>query len=111
MTEVDGLNAGYATSLLHDFLENPEAVPEEWRELPAERVQAELAPAKPAAAEAPTTAPSPAPVPPQAPPEPAPPEAAAPAPGLLEAVAAATSLVDAYRTHGTLAARLDPLGS
>ena len=46
------------------------------------------------------------------------PEAAAPAPGvtkpdtaLLQAVQAATSLLKAYRTHGHLAARLDPLGS
>ena len=35
----------------------------------------------------------------------------APTPTLLAAVAAAMSLVDAYRTHGLLAARLDPLGS
>jgi len=43
--------------------------------------------------------------------------AAAPAPGgapseqLLQAVQAATSLLKAYRTHGHLAAQLDPLGS
>ncbi|MBX5443192.1 MAG: multifunctional oxoglutarate decarboxylase/oxoglutarate dehydrogenase thiamine pyrophosphate-binding subunit/dihydrolipoyllysine-residue succinyltransferase subunit, partial [Solirubrobacteraceae bacterium] len=43
--------------------------------------------------------------------------AAAPAPSaapdeeLLQAVQAATSLIKAYRTHGHLAARLDPLGS
>src|SRR5262249_6926978 len=39
--------------------------------------------------------------------------AVAPAPdtSLLSAVAAATALVDAYRMHGHLAARLDPLGS
>jgi 2-oxoglutarate dehydrogenase E1 component len=109
MTEVDGLNAGYATALLHDYLENPEAVPEEWRELLAERVQTELAPATPAAAE---PAPPPPPAVPAAPPEePAPAPATAAAPELLAAVAAAMSLVDAYRTHGTLAARLDPLGS
>src|SRR5262249_58600302 len=30
---------------------------------------------------------------------------------LLQAVQAATSLLKAYRTHGHLAARLDPLGS
>ena len=113
MTEVDGLNAGYATSLLHDFLENPEAVPEEWRELLAERVQTELAPTTPVAAEPTPPTPPAAPVVAAPPPEPAPaagPSPAAPA-ELLGAVAAATSLVDAYRTHGTLAARLDPLGS
>jgi 2-oxoglutarate dehydrogenase complex dehydrogenase (E1) component-like enzyme len=31
--EVDGLNAGYARLMLEDYLENPDAVPEEWREL------------------------------------------------------------------------------
>ena len=46
MTEIDGLNAAYATSLLHDYLENPEAVPEEWRELLAEHAASTLAPAK-----------------------------------------------------------------
>jgi 2-oxoglutarate decarboxylase len=37
--------------------------------------------------------------------------AAAPSEELLQAVQAATSLVKAHRTHGHLAARLDPLGS
>ena len=112
MTEVDGLNAGYATSLLHDYLENPEAVPEEWREVLAERVAVELAPAQPTLAVPAATAPPPSPAP--APSEPAPaaaPPAAALTPDLLAAVAAAMSLVDAYRSHGHLAARLDPLGS
>ncbi len=36
---------------------------------------------------------------------------AAPDQELLQAVQAATSLLKAYRTHGHLAARLDPLGS
>ena len=103
MTEFDGLNAGYATTLLHDFLENPEAVPEEWRELLAQRAARALAPAQVA------TEPPPEPV--TAAPPAAPSEPAAPSPGLLAAVAAATSLVDAYRMHGHLAARLDPLGS
>ncbi|MBA2462141.1 MAG: hypothetical protein H0V45_10335, partial [Actinobacteria bacterium] len=31
--DVDGLNAGYARLLLEDYLEDPEGVPEEWREL------------------------------------------------------------------------------
>ncbi|MGH3070651.1 MAG: 2-oxoglutarate dehydrogenase E1 subunit family protein, partial [Gaiellaceae bacterium] len=31
--DVDGLNAGYARLLLEDYLENPDAVPPEWREL------------------------------------------------------------------------------
>jgi multifunctional 2-oxoglutarate metabolism enzyme len=43
--------------------------------------------------------------------EPAPSVAARPNMELLQAVQAATSLLKAYRTHGHLAARLDPLGS
>ena len=31
--DVDGLNVGYAQALLEQYLENPEAVPEEWRSL------------------------------------------------------------------------------
>src|SRR2546425_11397160 len=33
MHDVDGLNAGYARALLDEYLENPEAVPSEWRAL------------------------------------------------------------------------------
>jgi 2-oxoglutarate dehydrogenase E1 component len=33
MHDVDGLNAGYAQLLLDEYLENPEAVPSEWRAL------------------------------------------------------------------------------
>jgi multifunctional 2-oxoglutarate metabolism enzyme len=46
-----------------------------------------------------------------APGEPTPAVAAKPDLELLQAVQAATSLLKAYRTHGHLAARLDPLGS
>jgi len=119
--DVDGLNVGYAQGLLEQYLENPEAVPEEWRAvfesgdaglvdaLPGlarllETLRAENG--APAAPEAPAAvAPE---VPPPAPPAPPP---AAPDQTLLGAVAAAASLIKAYRTHGTLAARLDPLGS
>ena len=31
--DVDGLNSGYARALLDEYLENPEAVPSEWREI------------------------------------------------------------------------------
>ena len=31
--DVDGLNAGYARAILEEYLENPEAVPSEWRRL------------------------------------------------------------------------------
>ena len=33
MHDVDGLNAGYASALLEQYLENPDAVPGEWRAL------------------------------------------------------------------------------
>src|SRR2546425_670947 len=33
MSEIDGLNSGYAQALLEEYLDNPEAVPAEWREL------------------------------------------------------------------------------
>jgi multifunctional 2-oxoglutarate metabolism enzyme len=63
---------------------------------------APLATAHPASASAPplgTSGPAPAPTPAQ------------PDEELLQAVQAATSLLKGYRTHGHLAARLDPLGS
>src|SRR5690348_8044660 len=121
MHDVDGLNAGYAKALLEEYLENPDAVPEEWRRL-----------FESGASETVTTFPGLArllealrkdgnghhPAPPVAPP---PPESAAPAPEaappgppdpeFLRAVAAATELVGAYRSFGHLAARLDPLGT
>ena len=31
--DVDGLNTGYARDLLEEYLENPDAVPSEWRRL------------------------------------------------------------------------------
>jgi 2-oxoglutarate dehydrogenase E1 component len=33
VTDVDGLNAGFARDLLEEYLENPDAVPTEWRQL------------------------------------------------------------------------------
>ena len=109
MTDVDGLNAGFARALLEDYLGNPDAVPSEWRELfesgdsdvvathPGLSRLLELAgnghhaPAAPAA----TPAVEQPPV----------------ADELLGAVAAAMALVKAHRMHGHLAAHLDPLGS
>jgi 2-oxoglutarate dehydrogenase E1 component len=109
---VDGLNSGYASLLLEDYLEDPNSVPPEWRAvfesgdssvvagLPG--LQRLLASAngdrngEPSRTEAT--------VQPTAP--------AAPADEtLLGAVAAAMALVKAHRMHGHLAARLDPLGS
>ena len=127
MQDVDGLNTGYASALLEQYLENPDAVPDEWRalfesgaselvashpglarlvELLREEGNGNVAAAAPPPTEV-TTPGEPAPAPPAAE------AAAAPAPDetLLAAVAAAMALVTAYRTHGHLAARLDPLGS
>jgi 2-oxoglutarate dehydrogenase E1 component len=132
-----GLNAAYVEQLLEDYLDAPASVPPEWRELfeAAEADEARpVAPAdgdghppataaaaepEPAVAAAPAVEPPPAPaaqddgVPPVAAPVAVPPPAppAEPDLTLLGAVAAATSLVKAYRMHGHLAARLDPLGS
>ena len=102
--EVDGLNAGYASLLLEEYLENPEAVPAEWRalfesdsglleRLPGLRRLLERR------GDGNGRAPAPA----------APPTAADPL--LVGGVAAAMALVKAYRMHGHLAAHLDPLGS
>jgi 2-oxoglutarate dehydrogenase E1 component len=130
MHDVDGLNAGYASALLEQYLENPNAVPSEWRAL-FESHASELVAARPGLARllellqqdgnGHVTAPAPGPVaaapaPPTVEPTeeagaPAAPPAAAPGEALLAAVAAAMALVTAYRTHGHLAARLDPLGS
>jgi 2-oxoglutarate dehydrogenase E1 component len=135
MHDVDGLNAGYASALLEQYLENPEAVPSEWRAL-FESGASELVATHPGLARLlePLRAEdgngqvaAVAPPPPQA--EPAPPtaepaatpaaepvrEPPAPEPAaderLLAAIAAAMRLVTAYRTYGHLEARLDPLGS
>src|SRR5207244_1135641 len=118
--DVDGLNAGYARALLDDYLENPEAVPSEWRAL-FESGDSALVATHPGIARLLEKLPSngvnghvdePAQTAPAATPTPA---AAAPAPApderLLGGVAAAMALVKAHRTHGHLAARLDPLGS
>jgi 2-oxoglutarate dehydrogenase E1 component len=117
MHDVDGLNAGYAKAMLEEYLENPEGVPEEWRRL-FESGTSELVAthsgltrllkplredgngrsARPSLDIRPASAP------------------AVVGNGradeeFLRAVAAATELVGAYRSHGHLAARLDPLGA
>ncbi|HUP32665.1 MAG TPA: multifunctional oxoglutarate decarboxylase/oxoglutarate dehydrogenase thiamine pyrophosphate-binding subunit/dihydrolipoyllysine-residue succinyltransferase subunit [Gaiellaceae bacterium] len=119
--DVDGLNAGYASLLLEDYLENPDAVPPEWREL-FESGDSALVASHPGlgrlletlgragdgnGSSAPAAAEPPA-APPEAPPA-QPPEAIDET--LLGGVAAAMALVKAHRMHGHLAARLDPLGS
>ena len=129
MHDVDGLNAGYASALLEQYLENPEGVPSEWRalfesgasevvathpglarlvELLQEDGNGQVAttpPPPPPLAPAPAVAPQPTAV--EAPPAPA----EAPDETALAAVAAAMALVTAFRAYGHLAARLDPLGS
>ena len=117
--DVDGLNTGYAQALLEQYLEDPEGVPEEWREL-FESGDSDVVATHPGlvrlieslrdgdrhgdadGAAATAIAAEPAPI-------------SAPAPPtdeqLLGGVAAAMALVKAYRMHGHLAARLDPLGS
>jgi 2-oxoglutarate dehydrogenase E1 component len=111
--DVDGLNAGFARDLLEDYLENPEAVPSEWREL-FESGSSDVVATHPGLVrllelagnghQAGTTAPPPPPAAVPAEPQPVTDE-------LLGAVAAAMALVKAHRMHGHLAARLDPLGS
>jgi 2-oxoglutarate dehydrogenase E1 component len=131
MRDVDGVNAGYARLLLDEYLDNPEAVPPEWRAL-FENGDSAVVRGLPGiarllerhaggngsndghgsgAALAAPVAPIPV-VEPELP-------AAAPAPGpapaddseLIGGVAAAMALVKAHRMHGHLAARIDPLGS
>ena len=120
--DVDGLNSGYARLLLEDYLENPDAVPAEWREL-FESGDSALVATHPGLLRLletldrgngpplPAAAPAPAPEAPVAV-EPAPAAVAgAIDETLLGGVAAAMALVKAHRMHGHLAARLDPLGS
>ena len=122
--DVDGLNSGYARLLLEDYLENPDAVPAEWREL-FEAATASSSPRTRACCGLLETlergnghpAPPPAPAPTArrargaSSAERARPAAPAIDETLLGGVAAAMALVKAHRMHGHLAARLDPLGS
>src|SRR5690242_15194532 len=111
------LNAGYVAQLLEDYLESPSSVPPEWRSL-FEQDEGALS-ALPGLqrlidlhGDGNGHAPAAPPVV-----EPASEKPAAQAPErpvddvLLGGVAAAMALVKAFRMHGHLAARLDPLGS
>jgi 2-oxoglutarate dehydrogenase E1 component len=133
--ELEGLNAGYVAQLLEDYLESPTSVPPEWRALfEADDAVLSALPGLRRLLDArdggngqrgAASAAVPAPPPPLAPaPRPAEPERADPTPEpsarvvapavdetLLGGIAAAMALVKAYRMHGHLAARLDPLGS
>jgi 2-oxoglutarate dehydrogenase complex dehydrogenase (E1) component-like enzyme len=115
VTDVDGLNAGFARDLLEEYLENPDAVPSEWRQL-FESGDSDIVATHPGLARLLEAAgnghPSPAPTPtPAAAPAATPAEAVPVSDELLGAVAAAMALVKAHRMHGHLAAHLDPLGS
>ena len=109
---MDGLNAGYAALLLEQYLENPSAVPSEWRTL-FENAPEELLAVEPGLARIveqlveqragngnghaqPVTEPV---------------VHVEVDDALAPAIASAMRLVNAYRSHGHLAARLDPLGS
>ena len=111
-TESTGLNAAYVAQLREDFLDSPASVPDEWRRIFEAGENGAPAPtaavAEPVAAPAQPVAPAPTPAAPAAAPA-----VSAPAVDdeLLAGVAAAMALVKAYRMHGHLAARLDPLGS
>jgi len=113
VTDVDGLNAGFARDLLEDYLENPEAVPTEWREL-FESGRSDVVATHPGLSRllerTGNGQPAAAPAAPAAP-EPPPAEAPPVTDELLGAVAAAMALIKAQRMHGHLAAHLDPLGS
>jgi 2-oxoglutarate dehydrogenase E1 component len=109
-TDVDGLNAGYARLLLEEYLENPAAVPSEWRAL-FESGASELVATQPGLVRLLEVLRADGNGHAAAPPAPAAPVAAPPDETLLGAVAAGMALVKAYRMHGHLAARLDPLGS
>jgi 2-oxoglutarate dehydrogenase E1 component len=133
-----GVNDAYVEQLLEDYLDAPASVPPEWREVFAARaaegaaadgdgngdgaVALEAPPREPPPPEPPLPEPAPPAPPAPEPPAPEPPkpvaaEAVTPVAAeqadrtLLAAVAAAMALVKAYRMHGHLAARLDPLGS
>ncbi|MBI4542734.1 MAG: multifunctional oxoglutarate decarboxylase/oxoglutarate dehydrogenase thiamine pyrophosphate-binding subunit/dihydrolipoyllysine-residue succinyltransferase subunit [Gemmatimonadetes bacterium] len=89
------MNAGYAQVMYEQYLRDPDSVDEGWRELFENGVRG-LEPAPPPVAAPPGSAPS------------APVAVSAAEP---QAIATAMSVVKAFRTHGHLGARLDPLGS
>ena len=114
MTDVDGLNAGFARDLLEEYLENPDAVPAEWRQL-FESGESDIVATHPGLARLLETMGNghPAAAAPAAPSamQAAPSTPVLPTDELLGAVAAAMALIKAHRMHGHLAAHLDPLGS
>src|SRR5947209_1185209 len=112
--DVDGLNTGYAALLLEQYLDNPGAVPEEWRDLFESQPETLLA-MQPGLARLleryEENGHADVPVAPTQAPAPSPPAEAEPDSELLGGIAASMALVKAIRMHGHLAAHLDPLGS
>src|SRR5213592_3353637 len=115
--EVDGLNTGYAALLLEQYLDNPSAVPSEWRAL-FESAPEDVLAMQPGLARLvdllqrdAENGHQPATPEPIAPSIPSPQAQPADKDELVAGIAAAMSLVKAFCTHGHLAARLDPLGS
>jgi 2-oxoglutarate dehydrogenase E1 component len=104
--EQSGLNAAYVAQLYADYLDAPASVPDEWRRIFEGNGGSPTIATADAQVVAPATVPTPAEATRAA--ETAPPPVDA---ELLGGVAAAMALVKAYRMHGHLAARLDPLGS
>ena len=119
------MNAGYAQAMYEQYLRDPGSVDEAWRALFEDGVQG-LAPLSPfeiatagaavpelpaAARREPAAGPAAAATRGAPSPVAAAPAGAAPSVDELEAVAHAASIVKAFRTHGHLGARLDPLGS
>ena len=108
--QIDDLNSGFVQELLADYLASPESVDPEWRKLFESNPELVLASLpdgvrlreRRADGDGNGAAPPAAPAPAEAP----------PADDLIVGgVAAAMSLVKAHRTHGHLAAHIDPLGS
>jgi 2-oxoglutarate decarboxylase len=98
---IQGAESGQFLQVVEAYLQGEHEFYEQvFRDLGIEAPAAPPAPGPVGTVSAPTTAPAPAPT-----------VSAEPDLALLQAVQAAMSLIKAHRTHGHLAARLDPLGS
>jgi 2-oxoglutarate dehydrogenase E1 component len=107
---MDGLNTGYAALLLEQYLDNPAAVPPEWRAV-FESPPPELIAAQPGLAKLLARNGGNGRAAAEAPPREVVREVVVADDELVGGVAAAMALVKAFRMHGHLAAHLDPLGS
>lgn len=107
---MQGLDPGYAALLLEQYLDNPAAVPSEWRAL-FESAPEEILAVQPGLARLVELLQVGGNGHAVAPPPPPPAPAVEVDDRLAPAIAAAMSLVTSIRSHGHLAAHLDPLGS